>query len=311
MEIFDTIVIGGGPAGYTAALYAVRAGLRTVLLEKLMPGGQMALTNLIENYPGFPEGVDGFSLAQQMADGAHNAGVESRFTEVVAVDFQPSIKAVHTTEGTLYSKTVIVATGAGPRPLGIEAEAELIGRGVSYCAHCDGMFFRNRTVAVVGGGTSAVSDALILSRICKKVILIHRRDQLRATRVYHEPLSIMPNVEMKMNSTVTKLVHDGSLTGIVLYNTLTGESETIPVDALFISIGRKPATQIFAGQLELDGDGYIVSDESTLTSVPGVFAAGDVRTTSLRQIVTAVADGARAAEMAAQYHAEMLAENKD
>ena len=298
-KVYDTIIVGGGPAGYTAALYAARAGLRTLLLEKMMPGGQMALTQQIENYPGFPDGVDGFTLAQDMAKGAQTAGAECRLTEVLAMDLQASPKAVTTPEGVLYGKTVILATGAGPRPLGLEREDELVGRGVSYCAHCDGMFYRGKPVALVGGGNSAVADAMILSRICKKVILIHRRDTLRATKAEQEQLFSLSNVEIQWDSAVTALLGDDTLRHICIQNLKTGQENTIPVDGIFISIGRKPATELLEGQLMLDDNGYIAADETTHTSLPGVFAAGDVRTTQLRQIVTAVSDGARAAEEAA------------
>ena len=303
-RVYDMVIIGGGPGGYTAALYAARAGLKTVVLEKLSAGGQMALTSQIDNYPGFPDGVDGFLLAEQMQQGAERFGAESELAEVRALDLSANPKIIDTDEGTFYGKTVVIATGAGPRELGIPGEKELTGRGVNYCAHCDGMFYKGKTVVVVGGGNSAAADAMYLSRLCEKVIVVHRRDTLRATKIYHEPLMRAENVEFRWNSTVTRLLSDGKVTGVVLTDVNTGEETEISCHGVFVSIGRSPATELVAGQLELDKGGYIVADESTKTDVPGVFAVGDVRTKELRQIVTAVADGAAAAHAAEQFLAE-------
>ena len=299
--IYDVIVIGGGPGGYTAALYSARSGLRTLLLEKLTAGGQMALTSHIDNYPGFPEGVDGYSLAESMKQGAERFGAQTRMAEVLRLELDQSPKSVETDQGIYYGKTVILATGASPRPLGVEGEEALIGLGVSYCAHCDGMFYRNKTVVVVGGGNSAVADALMLANICKKVIVVHRRDTLRATKIYHDQLLNAPNVEIRWNSAVTKLHHDSMLNAVTVQNLYSGEAEILPVDGLFVSVGRIPATSRVAGQLELDANGYIVAGESTETSLPGVYAVGDVRTKALRQIVTAVSDGAVAGHHAFEY----------
>ena len=303
-RVYDMVIIGGGPGGYTAALYAARAGLKTVVLEKLSAGGQMALTSQIDNYPGFPEGVDGFTLAEQMQQGAERFGAESELTEVYSVDLKADPKVIETNEGTIYGKTVVIATGAGPRELGVAGEKELTGRGVNYCAHCDGMFYKGKTVVVIGGGNSAAADAMYLSRLCEKVIVVHRRDTLRATKVYHEPLMEAENVEFRWNSTVSKLLSSGKVTGVVLTDVNTGEETEVPCDGVFVSIGRKPATALVAQQLELDQGGYIVADETTKTNIPGVYAVGDVRTKELRQIVTAVADGAAAAHAAEQYLAE-------
>ena len=299
--VYDMIVVGGGPAGYTAALYAARAGLNTLVLEKLSAGGQMALTDQIDNYPGFEEGIDGFTLAEQMQRQAEKFGARTEYAEVEGVDLAASPKVLHTSEGTFQAKTVAFATGANPRELGLPEEASLVGRGVAYCAACDGMRYKDKTVVVVGGGNSAAADALTLSRIAKKVILVHRRDTLRATKVYHEPLMKTENLEFRWNSTVSALLHEEELTGVRLKDTVTGAETELPCDAVFVSIGRKPATELVAGQLELDRSGYIVADESTRTSIPGVFAVGDVRTKPLRQVVTAVADGAVAVHMAEEY----------
>ena len=203
--VYDMLIIGGGPGGYTAALYAVRAGMKTLVLEKLSAGGQMALTHQIDNYPGFEEGIDGFTLGEKMQAGAERFGAETELAEVYRVDLKQDPKVIETSEGTFYGKTVVLATGANPRQLGIPGEKELTGRGVHYCAACDGMFYRGKTVVVVGGGNSAAADAMVLSRIAKKVILVHRRDTLRATKVYHEPLKQAPNVEFMWNSTVSAL----------------------------------------------------------------------------------------------------------
>lgn len=298
---YDVIVIGGGPAGYTAAMYAARGGLSTLILEKMSVGGQMTQTMQIDNYPGFEEGIDGFSLGMKMQAGAERFGAETVYAEVQAVQLQESVKKITTSEGDFLGKAVIIAAGAGHKHLGLPNEEELIGRGVAYCAACDGMFYKDKVVAVVGGGNSAAADALLLSRVAKKVIVIHRRDTLRATKIYHEPLQNAENVKFYWNSAVTELLHEDALTGIRVRNLLSGEEEILDVDGVFISIGRSPATELFLGQLELDAGGYIAADESTQTSLPGVYAAGDIRSKVVRQIVTATADGAVAAHYAQAY----------
>lgn len=298
---YDVIIIGGGPAGYTAALYTSRAGLSTLVIEKLYAGGQMTQTGQIDNYPGFPEQIDGFTLGMNMQLGAQRFGVETVNEEVLSVQLEGGEKTVETSEKVYTAKAVIIATGAGHKHLGIPKEEELTGRGVAYCASCDGMFYKGKTVAVVGGGNSAAADALVLSRIAKKVYLIHRRDQLRATKVYHNPLMNAENIEFCWNSTVEEFLHEDKLTGVRLKNTVSGEDKILELDGLFVSIGRSPNTELFKQQLELDDDGYIIADESTRTSIPGVFAVGDVRTKAVRQIVTAAADGAVAAHYAEEY----------
>ena len=300
-HVYDMIVIGGGPGGYTAALYAARAGLDTVVLEKLSAGGQMALTHQIDNYPGFEEGVDGFSLAEKMQRQAERFGAVTEYAEVSGVDLAGDVKTVESSEGTFYGRTVVIATGADPRPLGIERERKLVGRGVAYCAACDGMFYKGKTVAVVGGGNSAAADALLLSRVAEKVILIHRRDSLRATKIYHRPLESAENVEFRWNTTVAELLGETRLTGLRLRDVNTGEETELACDGVFVSVGRAPATELFRGQVELDEDGYVIAGESTETSLLGVYAVGDVRTKALRQVVTAVADGAMAVHMAEAY----------
>ncbi len=300
-HIYDMIVVGGGPGGYTAALYAARAGLDTVILEKLSAGGQMALTEQIDNYPGFEDGIDGFSLGEKMKRGTERFGVETKLTEVLSLDLSGTVKKAATSEGPLFARIIVLATGAGPRELGIEGEQELIGKGVNYCAACDGMFYKNKTVVIAGGGNTAAADALILSRICKKVIVVHRRDTLRATKIYHEPLMKAENVEFRWDSEIIELLHDEKVIGIRLRNVKTGEETTLACDGVFVSIGRKPSSELVKDQVEVDPAGYIIADESTRTNIPGVFAVGDVRTKALRQVVTAVADGATAVHYAEEY----------
>lgn len=301
MNVYDMLIIGGGPGGYTAALYAARAGMNALLLEKLSAGGQMAQTHQVDNYPGFEDGIDGFELAMKMQQQAERFGAKTEYAEVYKVDLKAEPKMVETSEGIFYGKTVVLATGAGPQLLGVPKEQELTGRGVAYCAACDGMFYKGKTVVVVGGGNSAAADALLLSRIAKKVILIHRRDTLRATKVYHQPLQQAENVEFRWNSQVTELLHGDKLTGIRIRNVHSGEESQIDCDGIFISIGRKPASELVQGQLALDKAGYVIAGEDTAASIPGVYAVGDLRTKHLRQIVTAVADGAVAVHMAEEY----------
>lgn len=300
-HIYDMIIIGGGPAGYTAALYAARAGIDAVLLEKLSAGGQMALTGDIDNYPGFSEGVDGFTLGMQMQQGAERFGAKTEYAEVESVDFFDRIKKIETTNGVYYGKTVVIATGANPRELGVAGEIDLVGKGVHYCAHCDGRFYKDKTVVVVGGGNSAAADALYLSNLAKKVYVVHRRDTLRATKIYHDPLMKAENVEFVWNSTVSEFIVDSKVKGIKVKTKITESESEILCDGVFVSIGRKPATEFLGNEIALDENKYIIADESTKTNIDGVYAAGDVRTKELRQVVTAVADGAVAVHHAEEY----------
>lgn len=301
-RIYDMIIVGGGPAGYSAALYASRAGLDTLVIERMSAGGQMALTDIIDNYPGFENGVDGFELGMKMQQGAQRFGAKTEYGEVVGVDFSGTVKSVKTALQTFYGKTVVIATGANPRELGLENESKLVGRGVHYCAHCDGRFYKDKTVVVVGGGNSAVSDALYLSRIVKKVYLVHRRDTLRATKIYHEPLMKASNVEFVWNSRVAEILEgNGRANGITVQSVRSEDKRQIECDGLFVSIGRQPITEFLNGSVTLDGQGYIIADESTKTNIDGVYAVGDVRTKALRQVVTAVSDGAVAVHYAEEY----------
>lgn len=305
-HIYDMIIIGGGPAGYTAALYAARAGLDTLIIERMSAGGQMAITDTIDNYPGFDEGIDGFALGMKMQAGAERFGAKTEYAEVISVDLDKKIKEIKTEKEDFFAYTVVIATGANPRELGIDGEGQLIGRGLHYCAHCDGRFYKGKTVAVVGGGNTAAADALYLSHLAQKVYMIHRRDALRATKIYHEPLMKAENVEFIWNSTVSDYVVDNRISAVKLRNLQSGAESELALDGLFVSIGRKPATELFRHQLSLDDSGYIIADETTQTNLPGVFAVGDVRTKALRQVVTAVGDGAVAVHFAEEYLA-----NKD
>ena len=304
-HVYDMVIIGGGPGGYSAALYAARAGLDVVVLEKLSAGGQMALTHQVDNYPGFAQGIDGFTLGLQMQEGAERFGAKTEYAEVESLDLLAQPKRINTSEGVFYGKTVVYAAGAGPRELGLPEEKDLIGRGVNYCAACDGMFYKGKTVVVVGGGNSAVADALILARVAEKVILVHRRDSLRAEKVYNKALQDAENLEFRWNSAVSRLLYDQKVNGIVLRDVNSGEESVVACDGVFVSIGRNPNTALIRGQVNLDAQGYVEAGESCCTNIPGVFAVGDVRTKALRQIVTAAADGAVAVHYAVEYLAQL------
>lgn len=301
MKKYDIAIIGGGPAGYTAAIYAGRAGYTSVVIEKAGPGGQMAVTSAVENYPGF-EMVDGFELAYKMKAQAEAFGAHSLTGEVTSVSLDGKEKTLVTSGGEeISSRAVIVATGASPRALAVPGEEEYKGRGVSYCATCDGMFFRKKVVAVVGGGDTAFEDALYLSNICEKVYVIHRRDSFRAAQRNVEKARLRDNIEFILNAVPVEITGDGNrVGGIKLRDTVSGEERVIECAGVFVAVGRVPDTAIFDGKLLLDG-GYVVAGEDCKTSVAGVFAAGDVRTKSLRQIVTACADGAMAVHSAEEW----------
>lgn len=259
----------------------------------------------MDNYPGFADGIDGFALAEQMQAGAERFGAQTQFAEVRAVRLQQNPKELDTSDGLLRAKTVILATGAYPRELGLPEENTLRGRGVTYCATCDGRLYQDKTVVVTGGGNSAAEDALFLAKLCKKVYLVHRRDALRASAVYQKALAHSP-VEMRLESRIESILHDKKVTGVRLANLRTGEAEELACDGVFIAIGRVPDTKLFAGQIDLDENGYILAGETTKTSVPGVFAVGDARTKPLRQIVTAAADGAVASKFAEEFLTEQM-----
>ncbi len=300
-QMYDMLIVGGGPAGYTAALYAARAGFSALVLEKLAPGGQMGTTDLVENYPGFPEGIQGFDLAMKMKEGAEHFGAATKLAEVTELELAGETKIARTKKADFQGKTLVLATGAAPRELGLPRETALRGRGVSYCATCDGMFYRGKTVAVVGGGNTAAADVLYLARICQKVYLIHRRDQLRAPKTQLAKMEQAGNVEFLWNSQVTGLLGDTALTGLTVTNKITGQAQELECAGVFIAVGQVPETGLFRGQVDLDEAGYVLAGEDAKTNVPGVFAAGDLRKKSLRQIITAAADGASAAQAAEEY----------
>ena len=299
-KVYDVAVVGAGPAGLTAALYCGRAGFDTLVLEKLSPGGQMATTNEIENYPGFPGVTDGLTLAMNMSAQAEQFGVKQDYAEVTALRVEDDIKLLDTAMGTIRARSVILAPGAAPRLLGLPNENALRGKGVSYCATCDGAFYRKKTVAVIGGGDTAAADAVFLSSPCEEEYLVHSRDTLRASKSYTAKLD-KPNIEYVWDSVVEEILENGRVCGIRVRNVKTNETREIELQGLFIAVGNIPATDFVRGTVELDESGYFTAGEDTKTNIPGVFAAGDCRKKPLRQIVTAAADGAVAAYAAEEY----------
>ena len=299
--MYDIIIIGSGPAGLSAAIYAQRACLDTIVIEKNgISGGQVLNTWEVDNYPGFP-GVTGFELSRQFREHANKLGARVVQDEVVQVELSGNVKKVVCEEETYEARCVILASGAHHRTLEVPGEEELRGAGVSYCATCDGAFFRGRTVAVVGGGDAALEDAIFLARMCEKVYIVHRRDKLRGAKRLQERLQALENIEFVWNSETAAIEGNGQVEALRLRQTQTGEEMLLDVDGVFIAVGIAPESELYAGQLELDEQGYIRADESGQTSVPGVFAAGDVRTKALRQILTAASDGANCVASAERY----------
>ncbi len=303
---YDVVIIGGGPAGLTAGLYTSRAKLRTLLVERMIMGGQVMTTTKVENYPGFPGGIDGPDLMLRFQEHCQEFGLEVRTGEVDRLDVDGPLRLLRIDGETVRARAVIITTGAEPRKLGVEREAELTGRGVSYCATCDGAFFRNVPVAIVGGGDTAAEEALFLTRFASKVYLIHRRDELRATKILQERLAHNDKVEILWNSTIAALESDQSgLTGVRLQDVQSGAERSLSLAGLFVAIGVTPKAHFLAEVLKLDDDGHILTDAECRTSIPGVFAAGDVRKKILKQIATAVGDGAVAAIVAEKYLDEL------
>lgn len=299
--MYDIIIIGSGPAGLSAAIYAQRACLDTIVIEKNgISGGQVLNTWEVDNYPGFP-GVTGFELSRQFREHANKLGARVVQDEVVQVELSGNVKKVVCEEETYEARCVILASGAHHRTLEVPGEEELRGAGVSYCATCDGAFFRGRTVAVVGGGDAALEDAIFLARMCEKVYIVHRRDKLRGAKRLQERLQALENIEFVWNSETAAIEGNGQVEALRLRQIKTGEEKRLDVDGVFIAVGIAPESELYAGQLELDEQGYIRADESGQTSVPGVFAAGDVRTKALRQILTAASDGANCVASAERY----------
>ena len=308
-EIFDLLILGGGPAGMTAGLYASRAMLKTRLLEKLAPGGQILTTHWVDNYPGFPEGVAGFELVDRMRRQSERFGLEIEAGEVASISRDGKYLRVNLEgEESLSTKALIIATGAQPSKLGIPGEAELTGKGVSYCATCDGPFYRNVEVAVVGGGDTAVEEALFLTRFASKIHLFHRRDELRATGILREKILADPKVEIHWSSALTSILsNEQGMVNRVMYKDLKAGSESeLPVEGVFMFVGQKPITSYLGGFVDLDHSGFVYTDQEMKTSQDGVFAAGDVRSKKLRQVSTAVGDGATAAFSAEKYIEEIF-----
>ena len=303
---YDVIIIGGGPAGMTAGLYASRARLKTLLLEKMIMGGQMMTTTLVENWPGYPGGIGGPELMTRFQEHCVEFGLETDYGTVEKVIDNGNTKTLIVDGKEMTCKAVIIATGAIPRKLGIEGEEALVGKGVSYCATCDGAFFREVPIAVIGGGDTAVEEALFLTRFASKVILVHRRDQLRATKILQDRAIANEKIEIAWNSVVESFESDNSgLTGAVLKDTQTGEARKIEIQGMFVAVGVTPTTGFISDLVDLTEDGYIKAGEDTKTNVPGIFVAGDNRTTILRQVSTAVGDGAVAALMCERHITEL------
>ncbi len=298
---YDLIIAGGGPAGLTAGLYAARAMLRSLLLEKMTPGGQAATTFHIENYPGFPEGISGPDLAQAMENQAKKFGLEVTYGQVKKMSFQEPLWQVEYEDQKFLAKAVIVASGVESRKLGVPGEETLRGRGVSYCATCDGPFFKDQEIGVVGGGDSAVEEALYLTRFAAKVHLVHRRNALRAEKIIQERAFQNPKIEFLWDTVVTRVLGDSGVEGLELQNVKTKALRTLKVGGVFLYVGSLSNTEFLKGVVNLDEQGYVVTDDQMATSAPGIFAAGDVRKKLLRQIATAVGDGAMAAFAAGQY----------
>ncbi len=299
--MYDLIIVGSGPAGLSAAVYAKRAGLNVLVLEKSpMSGGQVLNTYEVDNYLGLP-GINGFDLGMKFREHADKMGAEFMEAEVAEVETDTELSGfgerghiVKTDKGDFGAKTLLIATGASYAKLGVVGEEELSGRGVSYCATCDGAFFKNRTAAVVGGGDVAAEDAVFLARICKKVYLLHRRDELRAAKILQDKVKELPNIEILWNTVVEEIQGNGQVTGMQIRNVVSGEKSSIAVDGVFIAVGIRPNSDVFKEIAECDSKGYLIAGEDCATNVPGIFVAGDIRTKSLRQVITAVADGANA-----------------
>ncbi len=306
METRDLVIVGAGPAGLTAGLYAARAAIDTVLIERGMPGGQAATTEQIENYPGFPGGISGSELSIKMAEQAKEFGCEIVYSDVENIEREENAFRIKHLNGEIIAKSVIVATGAKPIMLGIKGEQEFHGRGVSYCATCDGAFFRDKKVAVIGGGNAAVEEAIFLTKFASKVYLTHRRDELRAAKIAQKKAFDNPKIEFVWNSVLEEIKGNQTVDKVIIKNVKTGESSELSVDGVFVYIGTQANSDLLKGLVDLDERGYVIAGEDTVTKVPGLYVAGDLRKKPMKQVVTAAADGAVAAMQAERY----LEENK-
>ena len=298
---YDLIIIGGGPTGLTAGIYAVRARLNVILYEKLVPGGQIIVTDWVENYPGFPEGISGMDLVDKMVEQSKRLGLKVESNEVISLDLSGQVKKVVFPDRTVTAHAIIVATGAHPKKLGVKGEDAFLGKGISFCATCDGPFYKNKVVAAVGGGDTAVQESIYLTKFAKKVYLIHRRDQLRATKILQERAFANEKIEFVWNSVVTHIGGADGLENITVKNVKTGELKELPVDGCFIWVGILPNSGFLPDTIKTDEYGFVIANHKMETSVPGIFAAGDGRSTPLRQIATAVGDAAIAAFSAEHY----------
>jgi len=301
MKRYDAVVIGGGPAGMTAALYLARSDVTVALVEKLSPGGQMLMTHLIENYPGFPEGIEGWKLADAMAAHLGHYVIDRINDEVKAIESADGLHRIRVGDEVVEAKAVILCTGARYKRVGIPGEQEFAGRGVSYCALCDGNFFKGQTVAVIGGGNSALEESLYLSRLVKKLYLIHRRDDFRGQKCFQDRCFTSPVIEVLRSTVVCSISGDDSVTGIEVRCVKSGDCHTIPVDGVFVFVGFEPQGDFYPPDLTRDDQGFILADAEMRTSIEGIFAAGDIRSKSCRQVATAVGDGAVAAHAAYTY----------
>ncbi|HHV82520.1 MAG TPA: thioredoxin-disulfide reductase [Tepidanaerobacter syntrophicus] len=300
--MFDVAIIGAGPAGLSAGLYAARAKLSTIIIEKMYPGGQAAMTYRIENYPGFSDGIGGAELAEAMKSQAERFGAKILNNGAVKIVKKDNIfNIILDNDDNVEAKTVILAAGASAKKLGVKGEIEFTGRGVSYCATCDGAFYANKTVAVVGGGDTAIEEALFLTRFASKVYVIHRRNQLRATKILQERAFQNSKISFIWDSVVDEIRGKDTVNELVVKNVKTGELESISVDGIFVAIGQTPLTDFVKDIISLDNQGYIITNEHLMTNVPGIFAAGDIRQKSLRQVITAASDGAVAAVEAGRF----------
>jgi len=300
-DIYEILVLGAGPAGLTAAIYAARSRLSVLVIEQMLSGGQIATTEKIENYPGFPQGIGGFELGQLLEEQARNFGAEMAMATVQKVSLTGNIKEVHTTEGVFRGKTLIIAAGTRSRSLGVPGEEELVGRGVSYCVTCDGSFFQGKDVMVVGGGDSALEEALALTKFAAKVYIVHRRSELRAIRILQERINNHEQIEVFYNTIVKKINGSSQVESVTLHDLAQNKTWDVALNGIFLYVGLTPNTDFLNGDLERTSEGYLVTTNAMETSIPGVFAAGDIREKGLRQVVTAVADGAVAAISAERY----------
>lgn len=300
----DLVIIGGGPAGLTAGIYAARARLKVILLEKLVAGGQILTTDWVENYPGFPEGVSGFELADRMKRQAEKFGLKIENKDVSRLELSPERKFIVTENETFETRALILTTGATPQRLEIEGESLLTGRGVSYCATCDGPFFKDQEVAVIGGGDTAVEEAIFLTRFARRVYLIHRRDELRATKLLQERALAEEKISIIWDTVPTRIAGETGMEGLDLRNVKSGETTYLPINGVFVFVGYIPNSNLVRGQVNLDDQGFVITDNDMETSIPGVFAAGDIRSKLLRQVSTAVGEGATASFAAEKYLAD-------